>query len=170
MEYVKVRNLLKEPSILAKRESAKLARNTVLLTIAVTSVIWLLLDVFLFYSSGFMSMQQTLEDDFTMPTNRRSVNNGNKSLLVPLTFKKSDETPGEHSRWNKNKLLDRLRTKNEHGGHVINKLLRPFNESARVVNKKINTIRDELNKTARAYQEKPVKYEKVGFLGKETRQ
>ena len=139
-------NIYKDSTVLVKREFGQLARNKILSTIAVTSGIWLILDIFLFYSTGFMSLQQDTGDDFKMPTDRRR---DHKKHLewVNDTVKLSNKIVELNKSRNISKLLNKFKRMNEKKEINMEELARELNSAIDVVKSRIETFKNELNKT-----------------------
>ena len=140
-------NNSKDSTVLVKRESGQLARNKILLTIAVTSGIWLILDIFLFYSTGFTSLQQDTADDFKMPTDRRRDHKKKDLEWVNDTVKLSNQIAELNKSRNMSKLLNKLKRMNEKKEINMEELARELSRAIGVVKSRIDTFKNELNKT-----------------------
>ena len=146
-----VRNVLpvayKDSSILTKRESGQLARNKILLTIAVTSGIWLILDIFLFYSSGFTSLQPEIDGVIKMPSDRRHVNKRRSFEVINDSMKMSTEIIKTVKPLKILSKLKNIRDKNE---KHMEQVAEDHNESLDTIDSRI----DQINKI------KELKYER----------
>ena len=108
-----VRNALpdvfKNTPVLTKRESGQLARNRILLTIAATSGIWLILDIYLFYSTGFMPFQSDIDDGIKMPKNRGNIFKTRNFEVINDSKKTSSEVIKQIKPRNRLNILGRLK-------------------------------------------------------------
>ena len=156
-------NISKDSAVLVKRESGRLARNKILLTIAVTSGIWLVLDIFLFYSSGFMSLQPDTSDDFKMPTDRRRDHKKKDFEWVNDKMKLSNQTVEVNKPRDMSSLLTKLERMNGKKEINMEQLARELNDAIGVMKSRIETFKNELNKTIQTKRKELNFYERVGL-------
>lgn len=169
MEFKKIVTVQKDSRLL-RRDSVNLARNTILLTMAVTSGIWLVLDVFLFYSSGFMSTPDKSNDDYKMPTDRRQRYAEETDLMFSnetlpdfhaAESQKKEQEPKYLHQLYREKLLDKLRAASETKPSKDDELGKNIMKGINVAQSDNSAERQRSNKAADNFKKDLIKYETV---------